>query len=204
MAVRSFPLSVSLPRLERRFVVAGLLAAISAAVVLALTQPPERTPVLVIGRDLPAGQSLAQSDVTVRYVDDTTGLVVGDDIGELAGFALAVPVAAGEPLLPSILRPPEVVEAGSSMSLAVPVERAALGRLGPGDVVDIFVTVSDPIGGTSTRLVAESVYVIDAFVEDDPGASDDVHLLFAVEDELAPELARASHEGAIDLVRSTP
>lgn len=204
MAVRSPALPASLPRLDRRIVLAGLLSAGAAVLVLLLTQPPERTPVLVAGADLPAGHVLAAEDVGVRYVEDPTGLVVGDAIGELAGFSLSVPLTEGQPLLGPIMRPPEVLDAPRSLALSVPLERAVLGRVAAGDRVDVYVTVADGVTGAATELVAASVYVIASEVADEPGSGDDVRLLLAVDEALARSLAEASHAGAIDVVLVGP
>lgn len=201
MAVRSVTRPVPMPRLDRRFVVAGLLAAVSAVVVLVLTRPPERTPVIVAAADLPAGHVLEASDVAVRYVEDRTGFVVGDSIGELAGYSLAVPMSQGEPLLASIVRSPERVAAASSMSLAVPIERAALGRLAAGDHIDIYMTTSEMSGEARTDLAAHDVYLIDAMVADEPGSRDEVWLLIAVDEQLARQLTTASHAGSLDVVK---
>lgn len=204
MAVRSPALPASLPRLDRRIVLAGLLSAGAAVLVLLLTQPPEQTPVLVAGADLPAGHVLAAEDVGVRYVEDPTGLVVGDAIGELAGFSLSVPLTEGQPLLGPIMHPPEVVDAPRSLALSVPLERAVLGRVAAGDRVDVYVTVADGVAGATTELVAASVYVIASEVADEPGSGDDVRLLLAVDEALARSLAEASHAGAIDVVLVGP
>lgn len=204
MAVRSLTMPRSFPSLDRRYILAGILAALAAALVLALTQPPDRTPVLVAASDLPSGHALTSHDVTVRYVDDPTGLVVGDSVGALLDHTVIVPLAEGEPLISGILRAPELIDAPISISLAVPMERAVLGRLGAGDVVDIYVTTSDPIDGVSTALVGDDVHVIDAVMGDDPGNRGDVHLLLAVDDHLAAKLASATHAGTVDVVRVGP
>lgn len=204
MAVRSFSLPRTLPHVDRRFLVAGVLAAVSAALVLLLTQPPERTPILVAANDLPVGHTLTAGDVGVRQVEDSTGLVVGDTIGALAGYSLAVPLRAGEPLLAPILRAPQVVEASQSLSLAVPIERAVLGRIAAGDLVDIYVTRSSAGIAATTSPLARGVYVIDAAVTDRPGGRNDVLLVLAVDESLAPQLAGAAHSGTIDVVRVAP
>ena len=204
MAVRSLSLPAVLPRFDRRFVLAALMAAGAAVLVLVLTQPPERSPILVAGADLPAGHVLMASDVGVRYVEDPTGLVVGDALGDLAGYSLAVPLERGQPLLAPIVRPPEVVDTPRTLALAVPIERAVLGRIAAGDRVDIYVTVVDSLVGSTTELAASSVYVIASEVVDGPGSGGDVRLLLAVDDELAHRLAGASHTGALDVVRVAP
>ena len=204
MAVRSISLPRTLPHVDRRFLLAGVLAAVSASLVLLLTQPPERTPILVAAHDLQVGHTLSAGDVGVRRVEDATGLVVGDAIGELAGYSLTVPLSAGEPLLAPILRAPQVVDSPQSLSLAVPIERAVLGRIAAGDIVDIYVTRSSPGIGATTSALAREVYVVDATVTDRPGGRNDVLLVLAVDEALAAQLAGAAHSGTIDVVRLGP
>ena len=76
-----------------------------------------------------------------------------------------------------------------------------LGRLDPGDSVDIYAT-SAPLGEpTETRLIASSVYVVDATISDSSVGGSRVQLLLAVDDELAATLTAAMNGGDLDLVR---
>lgn len=201
VGVRDF----ALPTFDRRMVIGAILAAVAALGVLMLTKPPERTPVLVAGSDLVAGRPLGDLDVQIRYVDSSTGLVVGDSVGDLEAWSLRVPLAEGEPLVVSLLQPPELVMSPNVIALSLASQNAVLGRLVAGDKVDVYVTRNGGIGSESiTELLSSSVYVVETVV---PKSSIDrgrVNVLLAVDDSLAAELASASHTGEIDLVRVAP
>ena len=204
MAVRAWPSSVSLPAIDRRLLVGALLATLSAALVLVLTRPPETTPVLVAGGSLPAGTPLGELPVTVREVEDAAGLVVGTTLGELDAWVLTVPLSEGEPLIPSILRPPQVIVAPNVIALSLEPQHAVLGNLGPGDLVDVYVTTSGGPEGGATERVASDVYVISAEIASETVARGDVDVLLAIDDELALTLASAGRSDGVDLVKVEP
>ena len=192
---------ISIPRPDTRTLVGVGLAATAALLVLWLTRPAPTVPVLVAGSDLPAATPISELDLSVRHTADATGMVVGDSPGDLSDWVLAAPLAAGEPLLPSLLRPPEVQTAPNLLALEIDEAHAVLGRLDPGDRVDIYASTS-PLGApTETRLIADSVYVVDATASDSSVGSDQVQLLLAVDDGLAATLTAAMNGGDLDLVR---
>jgi Flp pilus assembly protein CpaB len=202
VAIGVRPAAWSLPRIERKYLVAGALAAASAVVVLVLTQPPERTAVLVAGSDIPAGVALAGADIDVRMVESADGLVVGSSVGELGGWSLAVPLGAGEPLLASLLRAPEVVASPNLLALALEAEHAVLGLLSAGDLVDVYLTTETTQGAVAeTQRIASNVYIVEASVSEDSVDRGEVHILVAVDDDLAPILTSAARNGTIDLVK---
>ena len=192
---------ISIPRPDTRTLVGIGLAAAASLLVLWLTRPAPTVPVLVAGSDLPAATPISELDLSVRHTADATGMVVGDSPGDLSAWVLAAPLAAGEPLLPSLLRPPEVQTAPNLLALEIDEAHAVLGRLDPGDRVDIYASTSALGAPTETRLIAHSVYVVDATVSDSSVGSSQVQLLLAVDDELAATLTAAMNGGALDLVR---
>jgi Flp pilus assembly protein CpaB len=181
----------------------GLLAAAAAGVlVLVLTRPDPTVAVLVAEGPLPAGVELEGLPIGVRHLPDTAGLVAADSPDGLADWTLAAPLAAGEPLLPSLLRPPERRDHPDILALSLPRDRAVLGELQAGDLVDVYVTADALEGPPATRLVAADLYVVAAGPA--PGGiagSEGIDLLLAVDDTLAAALVSARHEGEIDLVR---
>ena len=195
---------IELPSVDRRTLVGIALAALASVAVLVATRPAPTVPVLVATSDLAAGVPLAELDVGVREVADPTGLVVGDDIGELSGWVLARPVAAGEPIVPSLLRPPETVSASATMALSLEATHAVLGRLSPGDLVDVYVTTGGPGEDKTTVRVATDVYLVDATLRPSSVGGDRVDLVVAVDDPLAATLTSAAAAGTIDLVRVGP
>lgn len=196
---------ISVPEIDRRMIVGGILAAIAALGVLQLTKPPERVPVLVAEGDLVAGQPLSSLDVGVRYVETSDGMVVGDTVGDLADWSLRVPLQEGEPLVASLLQPPELVASPNVIALSLAAENAVLGRLFAGDHVDVYVTTpggfeTDPV----TTLLASRVFVVEAEQSESSIDRGRVNILLAVDDDLARELAGAMHTAEIDLVRVAP
>jgi Flp pilus assembly protein CpaB len=205
MAIGVRSSTLSFPRVDRRYFIAGALAALAAALVLFVTRTPEQTPILVAGADLPAGEPLGSLAVAVRYVDVTEGFVIGSDVGDLADWSLSVPLSEGEAIVPSLLRAPETRDSPDVLALSLPAEHAVLGQLNAGDHVDVYVTNDPGVGvQAATTLLARDVFVISASVDDDSGTRGAVAILLAVNDELAPRIASASRSGTIDLVRVGP
>ncbi len=201
MAVGVHLRSITIPRPDTRTLLGIGLAAIAALLVLWMTRPVPTVPVLVAGSDLPAGTPLSELDLTVKNISDADGLVVGDEPGELSEWVLVAPIAAGEPILPSLLRAPEVQAAPNLLALELDSAHAVLGRIDPGDRVDIYASTSRPGEAAETRLVASSVFVVDATVSDSTVNGDQIQLLLAVDDALAASLTAAMNGSDIDLVR---
>lgn len=196
---------IALPTIDRRMVIGAVLAAVAALGVLVLTKPADRIPVLVAGTDLVAGRPLADMDIQVRYVDSSSGLVVGDSVGDLEDWSLRVPLAEGEPLIGSLLQPPELLASPNVIALSLAAENAVMGRLVAGDMVDVYMTNTGGIDSvSSTALIASDVYVVEAVVPESSIDRGRVNVLLAVDDDLAAQLASASHSGDIDLVWVAP
>jgi len=195
--LRALPL-----RFDRRTAVGLTLALTAGIIVFALTRPGDTVAVLVAEGPLPAGVALETLPVGVRRVPDAAGLVAGDDATALAGWTLSTPLAAGEPLLPSLLRAPERRAQPDVLALSLERDHAVLGDLQAGDRLDIYVTVTDGQEPAAARLVATAVYVVAAGpAPSGMGGEDRVDLLLAVDDALAAALVTARNEGGLDLVR---
>ena len=192
---------ISIPRPDTRTLIGIGLAAAAALLVLWMTRPIPTTPVLVAGGDLPAGTPISELDLALRYTQDATGMVTGDSPGEISDWVLVAPLVAGEPLIPSLLRPPEVQTTPDLLALAIAQAHAVLGQIDPGDRVDIYASTSQVGQPTETHLIASSVYVVDASVAESSVNDSRVQLLLAVDDELAATLTAAMNGGDLDLVR---
>ena len=190
-----------LPAVAPRTLLGVGLAAVAAVLVLLITQPPETVPVLVAGTDLPAGSPLSELEVEVRQVESAAGLVAGGELGELGEWVLATPIAAGEPLLPSLLRPVEALNAPDTIAIELDSAHAVLGQLSAGDRVDVFATTARPGVPTETTLIASAIYVLEASTSDATAGPDKVELLLAVDRATARALTTAMHAGEIDLVK---
>jgi hypothetical protein len=192
----------SLPTIDRRTALAIAAGFASALLVLVLTAPTNLTAVLIADGPLPAGTALGDLPVAFRDVENTDGLIVGSTVGELAEWTLITPLAEGEPLLVSLIRPPQQVTAPQQMALALPATQAVLGTIQAGDSVDILVTRSDSVGTpATTEVLARDVYVISAVVAESTAFGNELRLVLAVTDDLAIDLANASHAGDVDLVK---
>ena len=196
---------LSWPHVDRRTLLGIGLAAAVAVLVLLITRPAPTAAVLVAGSDLPAGTPLGSLEVGVRQVSDTEGLVTGDSLGELSDWSLKLPVNAGEPLLPSMLQPPQVAAASDLLAIELDAARAVLGRLFAGDQVDVYYTATPAPGAAPTTVrIAESVFVVEATLTESSVGAGRVDLLLAVDDDLAATLTAATHSGDLDLVRVGP
>ncbi len=206
MAVAGVSGTRAIARIDRRTLLGVFLAAVAALLVLIVTQPAPTVPVLIAAENVPAGVPLDASLVQVRQVAASEGLVEGSSLGELSGWTLAAPLSAGEPLVPSLLRPPALQENPDLFALSLPESHAVLGRLAPGDRIDIFVTWPGSIGEPGiTEVLAAGVYVVDARVDDGSLNPDrDVALLLAVDQDLALAIAGAVRNGDIDLMKVGP
>lgn len=206
MAVRDLGATArdSVLSVDRRTLLGVALAALAGLIVLALTQPAATSPVLVAGADLEAGVPLGELALVVRHVETTEGLVIGDSVGDLADWSLRGPIAAGEPLIPSMLVPPQLSAAGSLVSVAVERDHAALGAVGPGDVVDLYLTTAVGLGEKTTTLLAADVFVVETSVPTTGLSQNTISLLLGVDDDLAGRIAAASRAGDLDIVKKLP
>lgn len=196
---------VSVGWFDRRRLLGIVLAAVAAFLVLSLTRPAPTVPILVASADIQPGRPLSPDDISVRYVQSSTGLVEGTSLGELVDWSLRVPVFAGEPIIPSLLQPPELQVAPNVVALSLAPSHAVLGQLAAGDRVDIYRTMDgSPSAPGSTELLASDVYVVEATLQVDGIGAGTVDLLLAVDDSLAGEIVAAERLGSIDLVRIAP
>lgn len=135
-----------------------LLAAAGYAAVYSGTT--ERTPVVVVTRDLPTGAVVAASDLRVgelagdRSVLD--GLVPEADLADVVGRRLAAPVTEGAPLPRAALTRP--VSDAAAFTLTVPAIR--LGNVQVGDRVTVLATHGAGSGRAQTRAVARGLQVL--------------------------------------------
>jgi Flp pilus assembly protein CpaB len=197
--------ALRIPRVDRRTLTAAGLAALAALLVLALTRPVSEVDVLVASRPIAAGTPLSADSVTSRRMVSAEGLVAGDSIGELDGWLLEATIAPGEPILRSQLVDPEGSTTPSALSVSLPEAHAALGSVQAGDLVDIYVTWPQVAGEARlTELLVAGVSVLETRPSDEPGGRRSIDILFAVDDELAPLIARGHRVGELDLVRVSP
>lgn len=194
-----------LRRLDLRVVIGlALLLAGMVGTVGVVQRAGQRTPVLVMARDVPAGQVIGAQDVRVAELGLAPGLAVlgVQDRGRVVGRVASVPLSAGQVLGPTtVAEGPPLATGQVLMSVAVAPEHAAAGTLRAGDQVAV-VASSAPDQPTATRAeVLLSPVPVLSVLAPDPDAGGDGKLLvsLAVPQEQAPVVAQAAH-GTVDLV----
>jgi hypothetical protein len=181
--------------MDVRLLSAGVLAALAALVVLMATAPPERTPIVVAGADLPAGVPIGELDLEFRDVESAAGLVTLEEVGELGGHFLGSSLAVHSPIPRSLLVSPRSERGVDLLGLYLESAAAVHGRLRAGDVVDVYVVAEE------THLIAEAVSIVAAEIENTSLGSGRVRLLVAVPDDVGPRVLAATEDGEIHLIR---
>lgn len=186
-------------RFDLRLVGAAVLALIAGLGVLALTRPPQRVAVLVAAEDLPAGAIVGEAALGEADVEPLDGLLLVDDVGDIAEWTLSLSIPAGAPITHAMISPPT----GSTpdlVGLTLDRAHAVQGRIVPGDLVDIYITDDE-----GAHLLATGIQVVLAEVGSGGLGGNAVSLLLAVRDRsLVAELVTAIHSSAIDLVLVSP
>lgn len=203
------PITTSVPvRRERRWSVAALCIVLAVVCALgaawAVTSASDRTKVLAVARDVPAGQALTASDVTVAEVSADTALspMPAADKTSVLGKRTAVDLRKGGLLLASQLA------AGTGLGddkqqVGVLVKRgqSPAGTLVPGDKV---LAVTTPAQGSSSDTDdGNAPSSLDAVVVSvsNPDASGAIVVNLAVATTDGPLLASRASQGRIALVR---
>ncbi len=152
-------------RLDVRALVGILLMLVATGGSIAVwTAEQDTRSVLVLARDLPAGATLSQGDVTVSRarLDDPVyeATVPASQLNSIVGRQLAEPVHANQLLgRASISTRPRLEPGAMVMAIPVRTDAAAGGRIRAGDAVQVFGTNSKQDG--STRVVLQRAIVYD-------------------------------------------
>ncbi|MFD7748027.1 SAF domain-containing protein [Streptomyces sp. NPDC059698] len=203
------PITAAVPvKRERRWSVAALCVVLAAVAGLgaaaAVTSAGDRTKVLAVARDVPAGQALTEADLAVAEVssDAALGPVPAGQKTSMLGKRTAVDLRKGGLLTATQLT------AGTGLGddkqqVGVQVKRgqAPAGTLAPGDRV---LAVTTPAQGEQQAGAAEAPpSTIGAVVVtvSRPDASGNVVVNLAVAQNKGPLLATRAAQGRIALVR---
>jgi Flp pilus assembly protein CpaB len=197
--------SARLRRLDLRVVIGlALLLAGVVGTVGVVQRAGQRTPVLVMARDVPAGQVIDARDVRVVEVGLAPGVAalrVGER-GRVVGQVARAPLSAGQVLGPTAVADTPLLEAGQVlMSVAVAPEHAAGGTLRAGDQVAVVASSPPDQPTTARAAVLLSPVPVLSVVAPDPDTGGDGKLLvsLAIPEDQAATLAQAAH-GTVDLV----
>jgi pilus assembly protein CpaB len=181
----------------------------------------EARAVVVATRDLPVGATLRSGDLSVAYVrmdDDLFRAALPSDmLDALVGRQLGEPVHAQQ-----VLARAQVAErvglGADQVAITVPArpDSAVDGRLRPGDVVQVLMTVSDKARGEArTRLVLDRALVFGVGREQALSGSSDTDadqfergaiatVTLAVTPDQARQLAEARRTGDLDILLMPP
>jgi Flp pilus assembly protein CpaB len=195
-------------RMRRRLSASHILVALTVVLafvlnILALQDRSASILVAVADRPISAGSVLSVD--MVRLVSISTGfegldtLVTQGDIPAYSGWVVQRAIPAGGVLDRASLAEPGAPSGRRSMSLPIPMARAAGGTIVAGDRVDV-ITVSD---GTARYVVAGVDVVSVPSAGSGAFGAPDYHLVVAVDADQALALAGAMELGGIDVVRST-
>jgi hypothetical protein len=202
-------------RLTAGSVVPVLLAVLAAGFAYAALQDrSSMTSIVVSSSMVPAGTAVNSHDTrTVRvHSSDTAlaqGLLTPSQLGD--GLVATVAVQPGEPVTLSEVEKASLVPALGEMSIAVPLQQAAGGRIGAGDLVDVI--AADGTGGA--YYVAQGLRVLGVAPASSSsgvlgGGAGSYFVVVAVDKQTALRIAGALGSGGgggtgndIEIVRST-
>lgn len=147
-----------------------MLAALAGSIAFWTTSSDTQA-VLIATRDLPAGATLRETDLTVAHVRLSPELyqsaIPEDELPALAGKQLAAPVYANQVLArKQISTRPVLASNQMVLALAVNPETALGGKLHAGDAVQILVTTNKGKPDEQTRVVLPRVTVYDVGYDD--------------------------------------
>lgn len=172
------------------------------------------TSIVVADGPVPAGSPIDRADTRLVSIHDsdeamTSGLLSPAQVAR--GWVAAVPVRAGEPITASEVRKASAGPLLGQMSIAVPVQQAAGGSIGPGDLVDVI--AANGQGGAS--YVAQGLRVLSVAPLSSAsgvlgGGTVNYFVVVAVDKQVALRIAAAlggqgaeGTENQIEIVRST-
>ena len=159
--------------------------------------------VIVAAEALPAGNVLSAAAVDVVEIGNADGLAAGlitlDAASDVFGSTLARPIAPGEPIRRSDLRPPGTSTGLREYSLELDAAQAAGGRIAAKDIVDVIATVNGRSYYVASTIEVVSVSSDDSTLE----VGDDLILVLAIDDATALDIAAAESVGTITVARAT-
>lgn len=185
-------------------VVCGVAAAL--LVFVAIRSADHTVQVAVAAEQLRAGQRIGATSFayTPVHADDAVlaTLIHPAAAEQLVGWIVTTAVEPGDLISRRMLRAPQAAAAQRAMSIPIAANRAAGGRLSPGDVIDVV----EVLDGTA-RYVVTGVEVLEVHQGGQGLAAaatgGGFALSVAVDDASALRLSAAIEHGAIHIVRST-
>ncbi|MDR7439045.1 MAG: Flp pilus assembly protein CpaB [Armatimonadota bacterium] len=192
----------------------GLVLALSVAGVWMLAspahEPPAQTQVLVATSAISTGDAILPQ--AVRQESLPRDRVPPDAVSgfeEVAGMVARRPIAPGEVLTKDALQRPAVVDVAGSVeegmravTVVVPQRDAVMGRLLPGDRVDVLGTFTRPFPVTRVLVRGARVIRVDRVKGEEPGAQGNGSVAVTLEVPVpsVPRIVLAQHSGRVTLV----
>jgi Flp pilus assembly protein CpaB len=171
---------------------------------LVLRDRSSTTLVAVADRPLTTGSAIGDDSVRLVPVDSgfeaIVQMVTEDKLDRFMGWVVTRHLAEGEVVGVSALVAPGDMTGLRSMSLPVPIERAAGGSLVSGDRVDVISVVDGQAGFVASDLEVTGVAEM---ADGSIGISAVYHVVVAVTADQALALAAALDSGSVEIVRST-
>lgn len=159
--------------------------------------------VAVAAASIPTGGTLNQSTLGTVAITDAgdlaPGLITGDEVSSLFGSVAARPLALGEPIRRSDLRPTGTGSSLREFSLELDAAQAAGGRITARDLVDVIATVDNQSFYVAAGVEVISITTTDSSVR----VGDDLLVVLGLDDWTVLEVSSAQAAGSIALVRST-
>lgn len=194
-------------RVQRRRTLPGGRAVVGALLItlavigvfaawLSATAAPTTTWV-VMATAVAAGDEIVEDDVEAVPIDlpDDQAIRAFANPAEVIGSVALAPLADGDLVTRSVVRPPDEVPGTARFSFELPLARALAGQVDPGDRVDVMATADGRTGFVATDLevvrgTIEGGLVTITLAIDDPG--------------LVLALGNAVDEATVHLVTSVP
>jgi Flp pilus assembly protein CpaB len=195
--------------LSRRFSATHILTAIVVILAfvlnfLVLQDRRDTTLIATAGRQMPVGSAITASDIQLVPVasgfEGLSSLVTEGQLESLDGYVLRESLSEGDLIGLSMLVAPSGPTGLRSMSIPVPIEHAAGGSLGAGDLVDV-VTVDDGVA----EFVVAGLEVLGVAEANNSGigSTGGYHIIVAVTAEQSLRVAEAIDAGSIEVVKAT-
>lgn len=201
--LRVVPAGARSPLLNVRTLSGALLVALSGLglFVAASDDGDDGTPVVLAAHDLRPGERLDADDLSIARGSLPPSVETFADVEALSGRVVLGPVGAGQVVPPAAVTPDRSQGTDTrEVALSLPGAQVAVGRLGVGDRVDVFVTSEE----RTTSVVRGALVVHVADDGEGLAAGREVRIVVAVEDDASvAALVHALRTGEVTVVRST-
>jgi Flp pilus assembly protein CpaB len=187
-----------------RAVLGGVLMAVAVVGVFVAYEQAGDEPsdsIVVAARAIRLGEVLEASDLRTVHGELPGGGPGFADISALVGHIALGPIGEGEIVQPGSITDEGTVDPVHEVAITLPGRQVAVGRLKPGERVDVFVTYDD-----RTSSVVRGAQVVQIEAEDAASLTSDreISLVVAVpSDETVAAVVHALRTGDVTVVRST-